>query len=126
MQENLKKKWNISDEEYRDATKIIVKYLGDITTNVSVMLAIAELLGVGDIESEENDDKPVTIKDFNELVKDNTDIVVRYRNPNDQKLCVDYDTPKNLEHRQIIKILDIFCTSDGKKIVDILVSICDD
>lgn len=56
MQENLKKKWNISNEEYRDATKIIVKYLGDITTSVSVMLAIAELLGVGDIESEENDD----------------------------------------------------------------------
>lgn len=56
MQENLKKKWNISDDEYKDAIKNVAKYLGDITTNVSVMLAIAELLGVGDIESEENDD----------------------------------------------------------------------
>lgn len=71
-------------------------------------------------------DRPVTIKDFNELVKDNTDIVVRYRDPNDKKLCIDYDTPKSLENRQIIKILNIFCTDDGGKILDVLVSICDD
>lgn len=71
-------------------------------------------------------DKPVTIKDFNKLVKDNTDIIVRYRDPNDKKLCVDYNTPKSLENRQIIKILDIHNVSKQEIYIDVLVSVCDD
>lgn len=55
MQKNLKKKWNISDDEYKDAVRTISKSIVDLD-NAYVKLAIAELLTFGDIESEENDD----------------------------------------------------------------------
>ena len=51
MQENLKKKYGLTDEELKKGIDIVSKNLGKIC-DVAVLLAVTELLVCGDIKAE--------------------------------------------------------------------------